>query len=652
LQKFLFLLLFFSSLSFSDDLITIDDKEVYSIGKDVAYFIDKSNKLTLEDIKTKKFINHDKDIINFSFLQPTYWFTFKVKYSQTQINQPWWLSIDYPHLDFLSLYILDDNNKIILHQKGGDLELSSNELIHHNSFIFSLPNSSSEVYTYYLRVQTSGSVLLPLQIISNSKLIENSNFAKILSGLYYGILLILMLYTLVTFLATKEKIYAFYILFILSYGLWQLSYDGLGILYFWGENYWMRDKATVFFIFTSTFFLLLFSKKLLKAKRHIPQYNNLLLEPLKYIALAGIIASVILPYKYMIVLGSLISIVVSISLFIAGLIVLKKDYYSIRLFVLGWTVFLTATVLFVLSKFNLIDGYIVMQYAQQIGSAIELTLFSGALMQHFNNLKNEYTQKLKDHNKNLEEMVAKALKKERQNDQVLMEQSKLASMGEMIEQIAHQWRQPLNNIGLINQDFYFKKELHTLQEEDYEKLHTLIDTNISYMSNTIDDFRNYYTRKQEKEEYDLHDAINTILHIVEATFKHYKITISLDIEKNVYVYNIKNELFQVFLNILNNAKDVLISQNIVEKKIAIHLKMNDDFAVVEIEDNGGGISEEIISKIFNPYFTTKSQEHGTGIGLYMSKEIIQNSMSGRLEVRNTEDGCCFSIQLPLYKKES
>ena len=652
MQKFLFLILFFNTLIFADNVITINTKDSYSIGKSVAYFIDRSNKTTLQEVQSKHFTNYNKEIINFSFLQPTYWFTFKLKYDQDQIAKKWWLYIDYPHLDFVSLYILNENNETIFHQKGGDLELIAKEQLRHNNLLFSLPKSSVEVYTYYLRVETSGSVLLPLQIISNSKLLEESNFAKILSGLYYGILMILILYTLVTFLATKEKVYGFYILFILSYGLWQLSYDGLGILYFWGDSYWMREKATVFFIFTSTFFLLLFSKTLLKAKLHMPRYNRFLLEPLTYIAIIGIVASVVLPYKYIIVLGSLLSIIVSVSLFIGGLIVLKKDYYSIRLFVLGWTIFLTATVLFVLSKFNFIDGYIVMQYGQQIGSAIELTLFSGALMQHFNNLKNEYTKKLKDHNKNLEEMVAQALQKERQNDQILIEQSKLASMGEMIEQIAHQWRQPLNNIGLINQDFYFKKELNKLQEEDYKRLHTLIDTNISYMSDTIDDFRNYYTRNQAKEIYDLHDAIGTILHIVEATFKHYRIKISLDIEKNIYVYNIKNELFQVFLNILNNAKDVLLSQGITDKKITIRLNKNRDFAFVKIEDNGGGVSEKIISKIFKPYFTTKSQKNGTGIGLYMSKEIIEKNMSGTLEVENINEGCCFSIQLPLHKKDS
>jgi len=652
LQKFLFLLLFSQILLFANTILTIKEDNTYSLGKNISYLTDTTNMLTLKEVQNKTFIEYEKDILNFSFLAPTHWFKFQFKYDSLASQQKWWLNIDYPLLDFLTLYTLDSNNRLINVQKNGDLEISANNPLDLNTFLFSLPHEVNQTYTLYLRVETSSSMLVPMHILSNKKLIQNIHLTQTVSGLYYGILLILMFYTLITFIVTKEKVYGLYVLFIISYGLWQLSYDGLGVLYLWGESYWMRDKATVLFIYTSTFLLLVFSKTLLHSKKNMPRYNQLVLEPLTYISLLGIFAAMIIPYKYTIVVGAILSIFVPATLFVGGLIVIKKDYYSIRLFVLGWAVFLIATILFTLSKFNLIEGYLIMKYGQQIGSAIELTLLSGALMQHFNNLKNEYTDKLKNHNENLKVMVSQALQKERQKDQILMEQSKLASMGEMIEQIAHQWRQPLNNIGLINQDFYFKKELHTLQEEDYEKLHTFIDTNISYMSNTIDDFRNYYTRNQENENYDLYDAIYTILHIVEATFKHYKITISLDIQKDIYVYNIKNELFQVFLNILNNAKDVLISQNIIEKKIAIRLKYNKKFASIEIEDNGGGIPKEIISKIFNPYFTTKSQKHGTGIGLYMSKEIIENNMLGKLEVKNINDGCCFSIELPLYKKES
>jgi len=630
----------------------IEKDKSYSIGKNVSYLADTTNKLTLKEVQNHTFEKYEKDILNFSFLAPTHWFKLQFKYNTLTSQQKWWLNIDYPLLDFLTLYTLDSNNRLINVQKHGDLEISSNNPLDLNTFLFSLPNEVNQIYTLYLRVETSSSMLVPIQILSNKKLIHKIHLTQTISGLYYGILLILMFYTLITFIVTKEKVYGLYVLFIVSYGLWQLSYDGLGVLYLWGDSYWMREKATVLFIYTSTFLLLVFSKTLLHSKKNMPRYNQIVLDPLTYLALLGILAAMLMPYKYTIVLGAILSIFVPATLFIGGLIVIKKDYYSIRLFVLGWAVFLLATILFTLSKFNLIEGYLIMKYGQQIGSAIELTLLSGALMQHFNNLKNEYTDKLKNHNENLKNMVSQALQKERHKDQILIEQSKLASMGEMIEQIAHQWRQPLNNIGLINQDFYFKKELHTLQEEDYEKLHTRIDTNISYMSNTIDDFRNYYIRNQEKENYNLHDAINTILHIVEATFKHYKIAISLDIEKDIYVYNIKNELFQVFLNILNNAKDVLISQNITEKKIAVRLKMNDYFAFVEIEDNGGGISKKIIGKIFDPYFTTKSHKHGTGIGLYMSKGMIENSMSGKLKVKNTDNGCCFTIKLPLYKKES
>ena len=652
MRKIALILILLNSLLFSANVLTLHQDASYSVGKDVTYFVDTNNTLSLEEIEKQKFTRYGKDIINFSFLAPTYWFKFNFTYDTAALAQKWWLEIAYPHLDHVSLYILDKENKLLSLSKEGDLERFPQTQIKSNALLFSLPNDMNQTYTLYLRVETSSSMFVPMQIISNNKLIEHTHLKQTLSGAYYGILLILVVYTLITFFASKERVYGFYVLYIISYALWQLSYDGLGILYLWGDSYWMREKATVFFIFTSTFLLLLFSKTLLKSTINIPRYDKIILKPLIYIVLIGLLISIVLPYKYTIVVGAILAILVPVLLFIAGLIVLKKDYYSIRLFVLGWAVFLIATILFTLSKFNIIGGYLLLNYGQQIGSVIELLLLSGALIQHFNNLKNEYTQKLKDHNKILKKMVEKALQTERNKDKILIEQSKYASMGEMIEQIAHQWRQPLNNIGLLNQDFYFKKELNELTEEDYKKLHTQIETNLSYMSNTIDDFRSYYQRDNKEERYDLYDAITIILHIVEATLNHHKIKISLDIQEDIYVYNIKNELFQVFLNILNNAKDALITQNISNKKISIKLTYDEEFAYIFIKDNGGGIPPEIISKIFNPYFTTKQAKNGTGIGLYMSKNIIEKSMSGKISVQNIEKGTLFSITLPLSKEKS
>ena len=653
MKKIILLVIIFSTLLFADRVLEIQKADApYTVGPTSSYLLDKENKFTLEDIQKMDFKEYTKNIPNFGFLSPPYWFKFQLKYSELMAQKEWWLNIDYPLLDYVALYVFDSQGNLVKHRVSGDLNPNAKSDLHQNSILFKLPNVPDETYTLYLKVNTSSSMLVPMYIMSNESLVEHVHVTQTLSGMYYGILIILILYNSITFAYTREKVYAFYVIFVSAYAIWQLSFDGLGVLYFWGDSYWMREKATSLFIYTGTFTFLLFSQSLLHAKENIPKYNIYILQPLKYLTLIGMIGAILLPYKYTIILGALLSMAVPATLFIAGLMVLKKDYYSIRLFVLGWGVFLVGTILFAMSKFNLIEGYLIMKYGQQIASAIEMTLLSGALVQRFNRLRAEYTEKLKSHNNDLKNQVKIALKHERHQDQVLIEQSRLASMGEMIEQIAHQWRQPLNNIGLINQDLYFKNILGTLKDDDFHKLRTQIDENLIYMSNTIDDFRTYYKGNKEKELYYLDSSIGIILSILEATLKYHKISISLNLQENIQIYSIKNELFQVLINIINNAKDILLSREIKEKQISINLHSENNFAYIEIEDNAGGVPVDIIPKIFDLYFTTKVGNKGTGIGLYMSKEMINNKMDGELTVTNTASGARFTIKLPLTDKES
>ena len=641
---YIFLLLF-TFLNANDVLVIKKESNFYNVGEHLEYFIDKDDKYSIKDIQNKKFKDHRKSIANFGFLSPIYWFKLRFSYDKSMLDKKWLFNIENPLLNYIDLYVFDDNNTLVLHHQSGNLNVNS-KFYKENTMLFDLP-STKGVFTLYLKVKTSGSMFVPMQIISSKALLKTTYLRQTLSGLYYGVLFVLILYNLITFLYTKERVYALYVVFVISYALWQLSFDGLGVLYLWSDNFWMREKGTAFFIYTSIFALLLFSQTLLKAKRNIPKINIRIIEPLKYITIFGILLAMFLPYRYTIVFGALLSIVVPATLFIGGIVVLKKDYYSIRLFVLGWGVFLLSTILFTLSKFDLIPGYIIMKYGQQIGSVIDMILLSGALAERFKRLEDEYTIKLKNHNIDLKHRVEDALEQERQKDKMLIEQSRLASMGEMIEQIAHQWRQPLNNIALLNQDMYFKKQLSNLRDEDFEKIHNQIDSNLQYMSETIDDFRSYYKSDKKGESYYLSDAIRVVLSITEASFKHSKIRLILDIDESVKVYNVKNEFYQVVLNILNNAKDAILLNNVEKREIKIVVKSDDKFAYIDIIDNAGGVPEDIIKKVFDPYFTTKFSKQGTGIGLYMSKMIIEKNMFGVLSVKNTDDGACFCIKLPL-----
>lgn len=221
---------------------------------------------------------------------------------------------------------------------------------------------------------------------------------------------------------------------------------------------------------------------------------------------------------------------------------------------------------------------------------------------------------------------------------ILNQKSKLSSMEDMISSIAHQWRQPLNSLGISVQNLEFDYE-DGLIKDDYLKEYVKTNmTLINFMSHTIDDFRNLLKKDKIKTKFSIKNEIVRIVKMQESRFEIAKIKI--DIQGDDFLIDgFKNEFQQVILNLLNNAKDILIKETRENREINITL--NKFKNLINIEDNGGGIKEEIIEKIFEPYFTTKSD--GTGIGLYMSKVIIENNMGGYLWVLNTSKGAKFTI---------
>ena len=230
-------------------------------------------------------------------------------------------------------------------------------------------------------------------------------------------------------------------------------------------------------------------------------------------------------------------------------------------------------------------------------------------------------------------------KKLAEQEILIHQQSKLAAMGEMIGAIAHQWRQPLNALNMNIQNL----------EDDFEDglidepfIQAFIEKNrktIVFMSKTIDDFRNFFRTDKEKQSFSLLNAVHETIALQEAQFKNHAIDVEIEGE-DISLFSLKGEFQQTVLNLINNAKDALVESGRCDKKITIQL-LGDALAV---EDNAGGIPEEILERIFEPYFTTKEQGNGTGIGLYMSKLIIEKNMGGILSVENRSEGARFLIQ--------
>ena len=238
------------------------------------------------------------------------------------------------------------------------------------------------------------------------------------------------------------------------------------------------------------------------------------------------------------------------------------------------------------------------------------------------------------------------LEQEIKNKQALLiQQGRLASMGDMIGNIAHQWRQPLNTLGLIIQKVGFYNEEDSL---DKETIRTNVNKCMSIifgMSETIDDFRDFFNPNKEKIEFSIKDSIEKAYQVVEPLFKNINITYEMKIKEDYFVNGFKNEFSQVILNILNNAKDSMLEHNIEKPSVVVEIVKMGDNVIINIVDNGGGISEEQLEKIYDPYFTTKAEGKGTGLGLYMSKMIIEDHMDGKLSATNTKDGVKFTISI-------
>ena len=253
---------------------------------------------------------------------------------------------------------------------------------------------------------------------------------------------------------------------------------------------------------------------------------------------------------------------------------------------------------------------------------------------------------IKKINRELTHKMQEELKKSQDKDRIIFQQNKLAAMGEMIENIAHQWRQPLSQVNssvLVLDGLLEQKNIHDTQIES--KLQE-IESLTLYMSTTIDDFKNFFSPTKKQEIFVLNDIIAKSAAIIESTLKHHNILLQLPEQNDITLTGYPNELQQAILVILNNAKDVLVIRKTANAKITISVQKEHEYLTLIICDNAGGINENIINKIFDSYFSTKKSEQAMGIGLYISKIIIETNMKGTLNVHNSSKGACFTITLP------
>lgn len=315
----------------------------------------------------------------------------------------------------------------------------------------------------------------------------------------------------------------------------------------------------------------------------------------------------------------------------------------------GDTVYLNTTITPILDENDEIKEFIAIRY--DVTKEVELKKDLEKKDEELKTLNQTLEDRVKDQtrqllelNQTLECRVKEEILKNKEKQKMLFWQSRMASLGQMLANIAHQWRQPLTELSITM--FNIKKGAKANDIEKIDEYYKESLQIIENMSRTIEDFSNFFNPNKPKEKFFLDFAIDEALVITKKLIEKDSILVKTSYEK-VEVFGVLNELSQVIINLIQNSKEAFICNNIKEKKINIAIIKEHNFAIIKYKDNANGASSEIIDKMFEPYFTTKHQSNGTGLGLFMSKMIIEKSLDGTIEVINYKNGLQFDIRIPL-----
>jgi len=420
-------------------------------------------------------------------------------------------------------------------------------------------------------------------------------------GFYFGVMTSVLLYNFQWYINSKEKSYLFYVLMHLS----------LVMMYLHTANIFTTSLpiSGILALLLSLFFI----KEFLNLNVYYKNLDNFIGK----FAIGFFIFFVIL---YIFDALSILAVIPFFLLFIPFLFiaysVYKKGLKIAKYFLIAWGLYILCLFIAYINKsFDYI--FLPKNLIPQIGNLLETLILSFALSQKTKQLIND----------------------KKEQEQMLIHQSRLASMGEMLANISHQWRQPLNRIA----SFIMNMQLHIMDNYKEEKyLNQKLEESqfqLEYMSNTIDDFTEFYKKDKRKDEFKISEAVNNSFKIIQSSLESNNIHLEINIINDFKITSYKKELSQVILNLLQNSKDALVINTIEIPNIQITV----DKSQICIQDNAKGIPNDIINNIFEPYFTTKEKYKGTGLGLYMSKIIIEKNMDAKITARNEKNGALFII---------
>ncbi len=684
-RLFLFYILILLSSFFNlraENIIFNNENDLLNIGGHVEIYEDKTNKLSFEEVISKEFTPSKSPVPNLGISKSNFWI--KIPITNKTENEHLILELSLAIIDYVELYYYDnDQIKTI---KTGDAYPFNKREYKDPHYLFNLNIPKGKTKTYYLNVKSNEALQLPLKIGTTINVYDQIKNRDLLSGIYFGIMLVMIFYNLFIYFSVRDKSYLYYVIYIICILLTQTSLQGYTFQYLWPNSVLITKYSLIFLPSLSGITGMFFMNVFLQTKEFSKRlYNIAFIFVIPYL-IAYVIA-------FMGELGisqaviQLNSTIISLYMLITPIIIYRKGYKPAKYFIAAWSVFLLGVFVFVLKDMEVLPFNNLTRYTMQIGSAVETILLSFALANRISIIRKENEHLIKEQNVILEQKVKertaelnKAIEDLKQAQSQLVESEKMASLGQLTAGIAHEINNPINfvssNVFPLKQDIEDLKsilnkyaeitesadlksklnEINQLKNElDYEILLEELDTIIHGIEDgakrtaeIVSGLRNF-SRLDESEfqSANVNDCISTTLKIIQPKLGDINVITELGDIPPIDCY--PGKLNQFFLNTIDNA---IYAINAVKKtnhkgKIEIKTALKNDHIIVTLKDNGIGMDQNTKNKIFAPFFTTKDVGEGTGLGMSIAHGILEMHQA-KIEIESEIDkGTQIKIFLPL-----
>ncbi|MFT6922318.1 MAG: signal transduction histidine kinase [Crocinitomicaceae bacterium] len=679
--------------------------EIKKIGCQIFLLEDEKSSMTIEDvINSGKFIKSKVHVPNMGVTESSFWLKIPIKNGTNEEDLI--LMLEQPFIDLVELYSPMPNGAY-KETTLGEHQNFSNRKYHDPNYLFDIHIAKGESRTFYMKVSGKEQIQLPLSIGPKKLIFEKRKNSDLLSGIYFGMIIVMMLYNLFIYFTTRDNSYLYYVVYIVLIGLTQTSLQGYPFQYLWPNLPWMSEHSLFIFPSLVGVSALVFMRNFLQVKKTLPKLDKLM--PVFHIVYAAcIILAIGGNYKLSYNIIEINAMVVSVYMLTVTIVIVRRGYRPGRYFLIAWSTFLLGVIIFVMKDQGVLPYNGFTRYTMHIGSALEVILLSFALADRINILKAEKEESqakllgssleneriIREQNTILEEKVkARTLELEQSNVELnetyndlkqtqskLVESEKMASLGQLTAGIAHEINNPINfvtaNVAPLKRDIKDLLELidkyesldpkkdideqlaviRTLAEElEIDFLKTEIDELISGIgegaertAEIVKGLRNFSRLDEGDLKFaNVNDGIESTIRILDNEIHDNQTIVMRELGELDAIECYPGKLNQLFMNLLTNSIQAIKSKKDIEGVIEIKSVQKEQAIEIRFKDNGMGMSEETKNKIFEPFFTTKDVGEGTGLGLSIAYSIVEMH-NGTIKVESelghsTE----FIIQLPL-----